>query len=130
MLARMRHASRPTPTRRKAQKRTSQSRVSSRASLPTSVGAGGLNSPSLIFSLIIFELHPGVKVKEEAYHHRGEQREKNKPAPWRPRGFGVKRVGCFEHTVKHGFARANVRSIVDVLAQRVVNRFDGERICH
>jgi hypothetical protein len=72
-------------------------------------------------SLIFFALQQIVKVKEEAKRHRGEQREQHTPAPGQPRGFGVKRVGGFEHSVTHCFADSNVRSIPEILAKRVVN---------
>src|SRR5271157_6393342 len=118
------------PNRRKAQKRNSQSRICSRASLPSSVRTGGLAPFASFLSFIFLALQEVVKVNKEAKHHRGEERQQHKPASGGPRGFSFKRVGRFQHTVTHGPARTNVRSIADVLVQRVVNRFDGEWICH
>src|SRR5271157_4784466 len=118
------------PNRRKAQKRNSQSRICSRASLPSSVRTGGLAPFASFLSFISVALQQVVKVNKEAKHHRGEERQQHKPASGWPRGLSFKRVGRFQHTVTHGPARTNVRSIADVLAQRVVNRLDGEWICH
>src|SRR6516225_8223016 len=115
------HASRPNPNRRKAQKRTSQSRINSWASLLTSFGTGGLTSFALDWSLIFFGLQQIVKVKEEAECHCGEQRKQHKPAPGPSRCFWVKRVGGFQYGVAHRFADSNVRSIPEILAKRVVN---------
>src|SRR5208283_1159703 len=118
------------PNSRKAQKRNSQSRICSRASLPSSAGTGGLTSFASFWSFISIALQQIVEVNKEAKNHRGEERQQHKPASWWPRGFSFKRVGRFQHTVTHGPARTNVRSIADVLSQCVVNRFDGESISH
>src|ERR1019366_8304930 len=102
------HASRARPNIRKAQKRNSQSRINSCASLPISRGAGGLTSLASVWSSILLALQQTVEVTETAKHESWHQTEQHKPAPGRPRGFPVKRVGRFEHSVAHGFDEANV----------------------